>query len=223
MRLRTTDFAPFRPPHRKSCSVANSPHPGATCSTASTRGERRDDAVPFQGAPPALPCPHARPGRSLARRSAESRRESRRDGDDRQADERDRLGEDADIGARPHFVAVKGEESSGRRAARGSASRGQGARRRRETLQARSREMAAEFLRLDDPCRRHHRACDQSVADIRVEVGGAGPQPLEVKRRAFRHGDEKSRRAGAVRAFEFDHAVRFQCPRNRSTASKAAG
>ncbi len=47
-------------------------------------------------------------------------------------------------------------------------------------------EQPAEFLRLGYPGARQHGAGDQAVAHVRVEVLGAGLQPLQMQRRALR-------------------------------------
>ena len=58
---------------------------------------------------------------------------------------------------------------------------------------------AAQFLRLDDPGARQHRAGDQPIAHVRIEIARPLAQPVDVQRRALDHRDEIGRRARAPR------------------------
>ncbi len=117
--------------------------------------------------------------------------------DHRQADEGDRLGVDADIGAHRQFDAVEHE-------GRLPEFRRDAGRRRRddhvdrlEQLQHLRAIPAAEFLRAVDQRRRHHRARQQAVAHRRIEIVRPLAQPVEMQRGALGGGDDIGRGAGA--------------------------
>ncbi len=68
-----------------------------------------------------------------------------------------------------------------------------------EQLQRLRVEPGAQFLRLGDPMAGQHRAGDQPVAHVGVEIGGALAQTVGMQLGAFNHGDQIGRGAGAMR------------------------
>ena len=113
------------------------------------------------------------PGRGDDLHADRQRPQRHRHRDDRQADEGNRLGENADDSAAP---AVSTPSSTNvcwpiSGAVQGVA----GARIASTSSNSRSTLLAipaAEFLRLDDQRRRHHGAGDQPVAHVGIEIGG---------------------------------------------------
>ncbi len=135
-------------------------------------------------------------------------------GDDWKADEGDWLGENADIGADQHFLAVK---DKGLLPDLRSAARRGGRQQDVDVAKKRQRPFAvqsSELLRLLDPDARQHRAGDQPVTHSRVEVGGPRLQTAKVKRGAFSHSDEIRGCARLVRLCKFNNALGPERSRN---------
>ena len=93
----------------------------------------------------------------------------------------------------------------------------------RKSASASFAKPAAEFLRLRDPGARKHRAGDQPVSNVGIEIARARAQPLEMQRRAFNHRDQIGGRTRLVGPRELDHPVRFQRPRNGIDGGEGAG
>ena len=92
----------------------------------------------------------------------------------------------------------------------------------RKSASACSRKWRRNFCACCDPGAGQHRAGDQPVAHVRVEVGRAGLQAAKMKRRALDHGDEIGRGARPLGFGEFDDPLRLQRRARRvSTAAKA--
>ena len=123
------------------------------------------------------------------------RLERYRHGDDRQPDERNRLGVEAEV--RAHRQVDAGELEGL------LADRGRGARRCRRQDRIDALEQlahfglipAAEFLRLDGERSRHHGGGDETVAHRRIEIVRALAHALEMQARAFDRGDQIGGRA----------------------------
>ena len=137
-----------------------------------------------------------------------------RDGDDRQADERDRLGEHANV--RPEQCLLTAEEEClfayFRRLTRGG--RGEQHVDVAEELKRARVKGAAEFLRLGDPGPRQHRSGNQAVAHFRIEVPGPSLEALEMKSGAFDHGDEIGRRPRPRCVGKLNHAIGLEGARH---------
>ena len=140
------------------------------------------------------------PGRGDDLHADRQRRQRHRHGDDRQADEGDRLRVNAEIGAHRQFVVAEHERllADQRRRAR---------RRRRqdgvdlvEQLQHLVAIPAAEFLRLAPTSDAgDHGAGDQPVAHGGSKSCGARAQPVQMQAGALAGGDDEGGRARARR------------------------
>ena len=143
---------------------------------------------------------------------------------DRQADERDRLGEEADIGPHQHFPAVEDEGLLA------ELQRAAGRRRRdqdvdvAEERQRPRQEPPPELLRLRAPRRRAASRRRSSRSRTSGSKSAARVwRRSKMERRAFDHGDEIGRRPRPLGLFEFDDPIRLQRPAIASTAAKADG
>ena len=74
-------------------------------------------------------------------------------------------------------------------------------------------EPAAKFLRLDHPGSRQHRAGDQPVAHVGIEIAGPLAQTIGMQRRALDHGDRIGGGARARGFGQFDRRASRPAPR----------
>ena len=146
------------------------------------------------------------PGRRDQLHADRHRLERHGNGHHRQADERDRLGVEADIGAHRQLDTVENEIHLSEFWRCAGRSRRDQKIDRIENLHEPGAIPAAEFLRAVDHRRRHHRARDQPVAHRGIEIVRALAQAVEMQRRAFGRGDNVGSRAGTRGFRDFDGA-----------------